>query len=269
MSEFAETAYAKLNLALHVRERMADGYHRIETLFVFCEDGDQLSAELADEVSLEMAGPFAGELRSDGNLVSRAAAILRDANGTNAGAKLRLTKNLPVASGIGGGSADAAAALRLLNRLWQLYWPAVRLEGLARQLGADVPSCIQSLPVRGEGRGDRLEPVELGLSETPVLLVNPRASLSTVEVFARWDGVDHGPLANWRDGRNDLQEVAAQLVPQIHAVLAWLSAQPGIECARMSGSGATCFALFESEEQRDRAAEAVPREWWRLATRLR
>lgn len=269
MSDLAETAYAKLNLALHVRERMADGYHRIETVFAFCEDGDDLTGQLSDGISLDVAGPFAGELPADGNLVLRAATVLRHVSATERGAALRLMKNVPVSSGIGGGSADAAAALRLLNRLWRLDWPAERLEGVARELGADVPACVQSYPVRGEGRGDSLQSLEVGLSGMPVLLVNPRTPLATAEVFARWNGVDHGPLVRWRDGRNDLEELAAELVPQIQTVLAWLSAQPGIECARMSGSGATCFALFESEKERDQAAEAVPREWWRLATRLR
>jgi 4-diphosphocytidyl-2-C-methyl-D-erythritol kinase len=123
--------------------------------------------------------------------------------------------------------------------------------------------------MRGEGRGDDLAPVELGLAGHPVLLINPRTALSTAKVFAEWDGVDRGPLVNWRDGRNDLEQPAAGLAPLIQTVLAWLSAQPGVECARMSGSGATCFALFETARARDDAAEAVPREWWRLATRLR
>jgi 4-diphosphocytidyl-2-C-methyl-D-erythritol kinase len=123
--------------------------------------------------------------------------------------------------------------------------------------------------MRGEGRGDILNPVDLGLSGTPVLLVNPRVELSTAEVFERWDGVDRGPLEDWRHGRNDLEQAATSLVPQIGGILAWVSAQPGANCVRMSGSGATCFALFENEAQRDHAAEGVPREWWRLATRLR
>jgi 4-diphosphocytidyl-2-C-methyl-D-erythritol kinase len=269
LSELVETAYAKLNLALHVREKMADGYHRIETLFVFCEDGDELRAESANDVSLEITGPFAAELDSGSNLVLDAAKALREQAGAAAGAKLSLAKNLPVSSGIGGGSADAAAALRLLNRLWELNWPDARFEPIARQLGADVPPCLYSLPMRGEGRGDEMAPVDLGFAEHPVLLINPRTALSTAEVFAQWDGIDRGPLVNWRDGRNDLEQPAAELAPLIQTVLAWLSAQPGVECARMSGSGATCFALFETERARDDAAEAVPREWWRLATRLR
>ena len=269
MSEFVETAYAKLNLALHVRERMEDGYHRIETLFVFCEDGDELKAESANDVSLEITGPFAAELDSGSNLVLATAKALREQAGAAAGAKLSLTKNLPVGSGIGGGSADAAAALRLLNRLWELNWPDDRLEPIARKLGADVAPCLYSLTMRGEGRGDDLAPVEPGLAGHPVLLINPRTALFTADVFAKWDGVDRGPLVNWRDGRNDLEQPAAGLAPLIQTVLAWLSAQAGVECARMSGSGATCFALFETARARDDAAEAVPREWWRLATRLR
>jgi 4-diphosphocytidyl-2-C-methyl-D-erythritol kinase len=124
--------------------------------------------------------------------------------------------------------------------------------------------------MRGEGAGDVLTPIDLSnLSGRPVLLVNPRVGLSTAEVFASWDGVDRGPLGDWREGRNDLEAPAIALVPQIEAVLAWLNTHPGANFARMSGSGATCFALFDSEEARDAAAEAVPREWWRLPTYLR
>jgi 4-diphosphocytidyl-2-C-methyl-D-erythritol kinase len=269
LSATGETAHAKLNLALHVRERMPDGNHRIETVFAFCEDGDELSAEAADSLSLTLSGPFAAGLGKANNIVIKAAEALQNASGHPSGAALDLRKVLPVASGLGGGSADAAAALRLLNRLWELEWPVERLEEIGREIGADVPACVHSRAMRGEGRGDELEPVDLGLSGTPALLVNPRVELSTREVFARWDGTDHGPLTDWRHGRNDLEQAATSLAPQIGGILAWLSAQPGADGVRMSGSGATCFALFENEAQRDRAATAVPREWWRLATRLR
>jgi len=121
----------------------------------------------------------------------------------------------------------------------------------------------------GRGRGDELDRVDPGLSGTPVLLINPRVELSTEQVFKAWDGVDRGPLGDWRSGRNDLEAAAGALAPQIRGILAWLAIQPGAELARMSGSGATCFAFFASDSDRDRAAEAVPREWWRLATRLR
>lgn len=264
-----EFAPAKLNLALHVRGKLPDGRHAIETVFAFCTDGDMLSGELADEISLQVAGPFAEDLGAcDDNLALRAARALAKAAAVERGASLKLDKNLPVASGIGGGSADAAAALRLLTSLWRID-PAKAGE-VAPTLGSDVPACLLSLPMRGDGAGDRLSPIDLpDLSGTPVLLVNPRVALSTPEVFAAWDGEDRGPLKDWRDGRNDLEGPARSLVPQIGDVLSWLSAQPEASFARMSGSGATCFALFDSEAARDSAAEAVPQQWWRLATFLR
>ena len=265
----AETAYAKVNLALHVRERMADGYHRIETVFAFCADGDQVSAQTADALSLELTGPFAAGLDGADNFIIKAAALLKNAYRTASNAAIRLNKQLPVASGLGGGSADAAAALRLLNRLWRLNCRLERLEEIGRDLGADVPACVRSETMRGDGKGDDLQAIDLGLSGAPVLLVNPRVEVSTAEVFERWDGTDRGPLTDWRNGRNDLEQAASAVAPQIGSILAWLSIQPGADVVRMSGSGATCFALFETEAQRDRAAIAVPREWWRLATSLR
>jgi len=269
LTAIVEIAPAKLNLALHVRGKLPDGRHSIETIFAFCTDGDRLTGELADELSLEVGGCFAAELAVESNnLVLRAARALRDSARTTKGAALTLDKRLPVASGIGGGSADAAAALRLLTSLWQV--DPKHAEEAAPMLGSDVPACLLSLPVRGERAGDRLTAVSLpGLSRTPVLLVNPRVPVSTADVFAGWDGEDRGSLDGWQEGRNDLQEPAIARAPQIGAVLAWLSAQPGAWFVRMSGSGATCFAFFRSEEARDAASEAVPREWWRLATFLR
>lgn len=269
MTVSREIAPAKLNLALHVRGKLTDGRHAIETVFAFCTDGDGLSAEPADGLTLEISGPFAAELsHGDDNLVLRAARALAESAGVRAGAAITLDKSLPVASGIGGGSADAAAALRLLTSLWRI--DPEHAQAVAPKLGSDVPACLLSLPARGEAAGDKLSPVELpGASGTPVLLVNPRVALSTADAFARWDGVDRGPLEDWREGRNDLEEPAKALVPQIETVLAWLSAQPGAKFVRMSGSGATCFAFFDSEHGRDEAAERVPREWWRLATHLR
>ncbi|MEA3079812.1 MAG: 4-diphosphocytidyl-2-C-methyl-D-erythritol kinase [Sphingomonadales bacterium] len=264
-----EIAPAKLNLALHVRGNLPDGRHAIETVFVFCTDGDRLSGEPADALSLTMTGPFARELgNTEGNLAMRAARALAGAAGVSKGAALTLDKRLPVASGIGGGSADAAAALRLLTSLWQI--DARYAEEVAPRLGSDVPACLLSLPMRGEGAGDMLTPIDLSdMSGTPALLVNPRVALSTADVFARWDGEDRGPLEDWREGRNDLKQPAITLAPQVKAVLAWLGTRPGTNFVRMSGSGATCFALFDDEQARDAAVEAVPREWWRLPTFLR
>jgi 4-diphosphocytidyl-2-C-methyl-D-erythritol kinase len=264
-----EIAPAKLNLALHVRGRLPDGRHAIETIFAFCTDGDRLSAEPADELSLKVTGPFAEQLDpGSDNLVLKAARALAHAARTDKGAAITLDKHLPVASGIGGGSADAAAALRLLTSLWRID-PA-HAAAVAPELGSDVPACLLSLPMRGEGAGDRLTPVDLPeLSGKPVLLVNPRVALSTAKVFAGWDGTDNGPLDDWVGGFNGLEAVATKQAPQIETVIAWLSAQHGAEVVRMSGSGATCFALFDSEESRDSADELVPREWWHLSTYLR
>jgi 4-diphosphocytidyl-2-C-methyl-D-erythritol kinase len=269
LSAARDIAAAKLNLALHVRGRRDDGRHAIETLFAFCTDGDRLSAEAADELTLKVSGPFAGQLPpGEDNLVLRAARMLAQAAGTEHGAAISLDKHLPVAAGLGGGSADAAATLRLLTSLWAVD-PAHAV-AVAPKLGSDVPACLLSVAARGEGAGDELTAAALPeLSGVPVLLVNPRVQLSTAEVFAGWDGNDQGPLGDWRDGRNDLEPPAIALAPQIEAVLAWLGTQPGATVVRMSGSGATCFALFDDEAQRDLAADAAPREWWRLASHLR
>lgn len=264
----SEPAPAKLNLALHVRGKLPDGRHALETVFAFCTDGDRLEAEAADELSLAIGGPFAEGLVAEDNLVLRAARALREASGTEAGARLYLTKQLPIASGIGGGSADAAAALRLLTRLWSTD-PNLAVD-VAPSIGSDVPACLLSLSARGTEAGDKLELIHDGsLSGTPVLLVNPLLPLSTREVFAGWDGVDHGPLGDWRLGRNDLEAPALKLAPVIGHVQDWLREQDGANFIRMSGSGATCFALFDSEQARDMAAADCPSNWWHLATFLR
>jgi len=270
----AETAYAKLNLALHVRAREADGYHRIETLFAFCADGDRL--EWRDAPGLAITGPFADGLEAgEGNLVLRAARAFAARFGVVEPRGFHLVKRLPVAAGIGGGSADAAAALRLLARAHGLAADDPALLAVAGALGADVPACLRSQAVRGEGRGDMLRVVE-ALPPVPVLLVNPRVACATGPVFAGWDGVDRGPLAEGApllvaaDARNDLESPARALLPVIGDVVALLAAQPGATLARMSGSGATCFALFADEAARDAADGAAAQPgWWRMATRLR
>lgn len=269
-SELVEVAPAKINLALHVRGKRDDGRHELETIFAFCTDGDRLSGSHSEDgegMSLALRGPFGADVPAEGNLVCAAFDALRGRTKTRGYTALILEKNLPVASGVGGGSADAAAALRLLTRLWGTD-PA-HAEAVAPSLGSDVPACLLSMTARGTGAGDRLVLVDAGVAGTPVLLVNPRVPLSTAEVFARWDGDDGGPLENWRDGRNDLEPPARALVPQVGEVLDWLQAQAGVTVARMSGSGATGFALFESEEARDKAASACPAHWWHMASFLR
>ena len=269
MIRYAEPAPAKLNLALHVRGRLPDGRHRLETVFAFCTDGDMVEAEAADDLSLTVVGPFAADLSAgDDNLVMKAAGALRRSAGVQGGAALTLRKKLPVASGIGGGSADAAATLRLLTRLWKV--DPSHAATVAPELGSDVPACLLSMTARGGGAGDELELLDdPAIAGTPVLLANPGVALSTADVFARWDGDDRGPLGDWRDGRNDLQAPATGLVPELADVLAWLNSQAGTTFVRMSGSGATCFALFEAEDARDAAAGRVPGHWWHLPTVLR
>lgn len=266
-----ETAFAKINLALHVRHRRADGYHAIETLFAFAEDGDVL--RLTDGEGLSVTGPFAAAIGGGDNLVMRAAEAYRARFGGGA-AGFVLDKRLPVAAGIGGGSADAAAALRLLARRDGVAVDHPDLHGIAAELGADVPACLLSRTVRGDGRGDALRTVDdAGLAGRALLLVNPNVPLATGPVFAGWDGLDRGPLAEGEPlavaqaARNDLALPACRLRPEIEAVLDWLSAQEGVVLARMSGSGATCFALFADDAARDRVA--VPQHWWSLATRIR
>ncbi|HEY0012261.1 MAG TPA: 4-(cytidine 5'-diphospho)-2-C-methyl-D-erythritol kinase [Allosphingosinicella sp.] len=266
-----ETAFAKLNLALHVRARDPDGYHRIETIFAFCEDGDRLSVGEGEGLSLAVAGPFGHELSSgDDNLAMRAAYALADLCGASDGAALTLEKRLPVSAGLGGGSADAGAVLRLLCRWWEVTPPEEALHALAARLGADVPACLWSRPARGEGRGDALEPwPDESFAGAPVLLVNPGTPLSTAAVFASWNGDDLGPLGALEGSRNDLEPPAIALIPEIAEILGALC---GARFARMSGSGATCFGLYESGEARDAAAAAIRAafpQWWQLSTRLR
>jgi 4-diphosphocytidyl-2-C-methyl-D-erythritol kinase len=279
-----EPAPAKINLALHVRHRRTDGYHELETLFAFATDGDVLTVAPSDTDDFMIDGPHADALTpsplqgrgrvADDNLVTRALAAFRQTFATNHPYAIRLTKNLPVASGIGGGSADAAATLRALARLNDIGLDDPRLHAIAATLGADVPPCLTGRTALGTGRGDDLVTLT-GLAGTPLLLVNPRVAVSTAAVFAGWDGEDRGPLPEGdlltraRAGRNDLEPPATRIAPVIAEVRALLDAAPGAMLSRMSGSGATCFALFADPAARDAAAaSAADRGWWTLATTM-
>jgi 4-diphosphocytidyl-2-C-methyl-D-erythritol kinase len=271
----SETAYAKINLALHVRGRRADGYHDLETLFAFVDAGDTLTANEAEDFSLTVTGPFASDLADEpDNLVLRAVRLMARYNGITTGLAFTLDKQLPIASGIGGGSADAAAALRLADLIWGPHRVVVRASDFCTELGADVPACCVSRTCFGSGVGDRLVDFEIdGLAGTPVLLVNPQVACPTGPVFRRWDGIDKGPLdpRHWLDARNDLEAPAIALVPAIGEVLAALR-QTGSRLARMSGSGATCFALFDYGVARDLAARQIMAdhpEWWTMCGALR
>ena len=277
-----ETGWAKINLALHVRARRPDGYHDIETLFAFVDGGDALTAHVAEADSLVLSGAFAEGLSAgEDNLVPRALTLLRSRYGAGRVPPLamRLVKHLPVAAGIGGGSADAAALARLVRRH---FLPEIGDAALARtvaSLGADVAACVASATCLGTGVGAALEPVsDLRLAGTPVLLVNPRQPVATGPVFAAWDGIDRGPLfigaearAQLLAARNDLQRPATAQCPAIADILCELGAhRPWL--ARMSGSGATCFALFDAPAARDEAAASLAMShshWWQMAGTLR
>jgi 4-diphosphocytidyl-2-C-methyl-D-erythritol kinase len=270
-----EAAPAKINLALHVRARQPDGYHEIETLFAFARDGDLVTVAEAEAPSFTITGPFAAGLDGEGdNLVTRAAAAFATTFGIDRRHAIALDKRLPIASGIGGGSADAAATLRALARLHGIALDDSRLLAAAMPLGADLPACLLGQTSLGTGRGDVLVPIE-GLPGTPLLLVNPRVPVPTGAVFRGWDGVDRGPIPEGPlldracAARNDLAPPAIAIAPVIAEVEATLAAAPGALLARMSGSGATCFALFEREADRDAAAgQADARGWWTLATTM-
>ncbi|MCP5396405.1 MAG: 4-(cytidine 5'-diphospho)-2-C-methyl-D-erythritol kinase [Sphingomonadaceae bacterium] len=266
-----ETAYAKINLALHVRHRREDGYHALETLFAFVDDGDRLVARNSAEDRLAVSGEFGGVLDDPfGNIVAKALTALPRAEGL----AVELDKRLPVAAGLGGGSADAGAVFRLVER--SHGWPDDWRERAAK-LGADVPACVLSETCIGRGTGTELEPVASDLTGKPVLLVNPRIPLATGPVFAAWDGRDRGALPEGsvseiaQAGRNDLEAPAISLCPAIADVLAELR-KDAPWLARMSGSGATCFALYDSAQARDAAAArigAAQPGWWQMAGKLR
>ncbi|VVT16030.1 4-(cytidine 5'-diphospho)-2-C-methyl-D-erythritol kinase [Erythrobacter sp. EC-HK427] len=297
-----ETAYAKINLALHVRRRREDGYHELETLFAFVDAGDVLVAHSAEVDSLLVVGEFSGLLaplppslgggvggggsslstvappsptlpHGEGGKLDNIVAKALNALPRAGGLAITLEKNLPVAAGLGGGSADAGAVFRMVRDAYGL--PDDWRERAAK-LGADVPACVDSDMHIGTGVGDERREIENDLKGMAVLLVNPRVPLPTGPVFKAWDGKDRGPLPDGpasriaRAGRNDLRAPAISLCPVIADVLAALEAT-GPWMAEMSGSGATCFALFEHNEQRDQAAEILlgnHPDWWQMKGNL-
>ncbi|MCX5576659.1 4-(cytidine 5'-diphospho)-2-C-methyl-D-erythritol kinase [Kaistia terrae] len=280
-------APAKINLALHITGRRADGYHRLDSLVVFAAIGDTIEAIAAPdttEPTLDIVGPFAAGLDSGSdNLVLRAARAHAAAGGRIDGLALRLIKRLPVASGIGGGSADAAATLRLLDTIAPL--PSAGADtrlAMATRLGADVPMCLRSTPLRATGIGERIEPLR-HFPTLPMVLVNPGVAVSTPSVFKRLEHADNLPLpefplafadaaalAEWLiQTRNDLEAGAVGALPVIADALAALNATTGCLLARMSGSGATVFGLFADATMAKLAAERIAAqhpEWWVVAT---
>jgi 4-diphosphocytidyl-2-C-methyl-D-erythritol kinase len=290
MTRVARAAPAKLNLTLEVVGRREDGYHLLDSLVAFTEYGDTVEAAPGDGLSLVMDGPFGAVLAVDPaeNLVLRAARLLAAEAGIAPEAALCLTKRLPVASGIGGGSSDAAATLSALSALWRLTPAPEDLARLGLKLGADVPVCLAGRPARLEGIGERIGPAPV-LPAAPIVLVNPGIGLPTPQVFRARRGAfsaGAGPAgvlaqspadapalaASLARYGNDLTAPAIETLPVIAKVLAALDAAPGCLLARMSGSGATCFALFAEDQTAEAAAATIGRArpgWWAVATRLK
>jgi 4-diphosphocytidyl-2-C-methyl-D-erythritol kinase len=284
--DLAEQAPAKVNLALHVTGRRADGYHLLDMLVTFTRHGDRLGFQATDADQFHLSGRFAPQLAdASGNLVLKARDALRraaHAAGLHAPpVSIHLEKNLPVASGIGGGSADAAATLRGLMRLWQLELPTGRLGELALELGADVPMCLAGRPLMATGIGEILRPLS-GFPSFAMLLGNPLVGVSTPEVFRRLAGKDNPPIvlpaeplrdrAQWLSAigslRNDLELPARALCPEI-GLLSRLIDEQGAGLTRMSGSGASCFGFFHDIHEASAAAIALHKirpDWYFQAT---
>ena len=277
-------APAKLNLYLHVTGRRADGYHELDSLVTFTALADTLELAPADSLDLTVTGPFAGALDAGGNLAARAATALAERLGRSAAVQMTLDKQIPVAAGLGGGSADAAAVLRGLARLWRLgAGHAAALHEVALRLGADVPVCLDSRAASMAGIGEALS-APPPLPPCAALLINPGVPVPTGPVFAARRGpfstaspIDEAPknatalAALLRGRRNDLEQPAIERAPEIGVVLTRLAHTPGCLLARMSGSGGTCFGLFEDEAAAAAAADAIAREepaWWVRATSL-
>jgi 4-diphosphocytidyl-2-C-methyl-D-erythritol kinase len=278
-------AAAKVNLYLHVIGRRADGYHLLDSLVVFPDIGDRLSGWAGLSLELALEGREAASLKAsrEDNLVLRAARALAAHAGIAPRARLLLEKNLPVASGLGGGSSDAAAALRLLARLWRLPIAERALTALGATLGADVPACLLERPVWAAGVGEALTPA-CGLPQAGILLANPGIPLPTAAVYAARSGPFSAPgrfapmpkdvfslAAMLKSRRNDLTQAATRLIPEIESVLSRLWALEGVLLSRMSGSGASCFALFADRGTAERARLALcafEPSWWCAAGSL-
>ena len=275
-------APAKVNLYLHVTGKRPDGYHLLDSLFAFAADGDVVTAERADGLSLEIVG--APDLSAgEDNIMMKAARKLAAALGIEPNARLVLEKNLPIASGIGGGSTDAAATLKALQMLWQKTLPDEKLYALALELGADVPSCLAGKAVQVSGVGEILTPAP-EIPALPVVLVNPNKPVSTPAVFKTRKPVFSKPMpfasdcedidafiAELKKRRNDLQDAARALEPAVGKVLQALENQPLCLFSAMSGSGGTCFGLFRSPADAATAAQdiaAAHPDWWVKQTAL-
>ena len=264
-----EFAPAKVNLTLRVGQARSDGYHPLDSLVVFADWGDEITIREADGIMMSLSGEASRDLAGvGGNLVLQAACALREAAGVEAGAMINLHKEIPVSAGLGGGSADAAATLRALNRFWELGWSLDQLAQLAITLGADVPACIYSRPLRMRSIGEWIEVLD-NFPAFRAVIINPGIAVSTAEIFQRFDrgqpealveaSSPHKDTITWLNSEpNDLEAPAKLAQPEIGVALDWLGQQDDVRLARMSGSGASCFALFEDAGASRQVAEDYP-----------
>jgi len=277
-------APAKINLFLYVGDQRADGYHALQSLMVFADVGDELMIESADDLSLAIEGPFAAALKGESdNIVLKAARALAKRANVTPNAKLTLAKNLPVASGIGGGSADAAAALRGLCKLWQVKLTEADLQDVALSLGSDVPACLKGRPCWVEGIGERLTVIPI-FPLLHIVLINPGVAVSTADAYRMLEtksGTGREHPATFRDANallgflettgNDLEAPARKLAPLICEVMAALCEDEATLLARMSGSGATCFGLYGSSDAARETASKIGTAnpgWWVKAAKI-
>lgn len=275
-------AFAKVNLYLHVCAKRPDGYHELDSLVVFAQTGDRIEVTAASDLSLSITGPLAGSLENEpDNLVLQAARKLQNLCGVKEGAHIVLDKHLPVAAGIGGGSGDAAATIKALCQLWDVSPSKSDLESLALSLGADVPICLAGHAAHVGGIGEDISSRKI--PECWMVLVNPGVGVSTPSVFKARRGAfkPASPIADQfqfegfigalKERSNDLMEPAISIAPIIETVLNKLETQKGSALSRMSGSGATCFALFEEKIDAENAKKAIKNaqpDWWAVAAKL-
>lgn len=279
LQTFTLLAPAKINLFLHITGKREDGFHLLQSLMVFVDVGDELTFAPYDGLFLDIDGPFAADLNvaPHDNLIYKAALLLAEEYRVPAKARIALRKNLPVASGVGGGSSDAATALRGLVKLWGLPVEDSRLQKIAQMLGADVPACLAHKPVWAEGIGEKMTWMP-HLPQLHMVLVNPLIATPTPEVFRRF-GARFSPqlqysgrrksmqewIADLSRYRNDLSDAALTVTPQITDVLAAIAATPMCHFARLSGSGATCFGVYDSPQGVAAAVNklrAAHPDWW-------
>ncbi len=266
-------ARAKINLCLHITGQRPDGYHNLDSIVVFPKIGDLLEITPARDLSLSIDGPFAAGVPVEENSIIRAAQLMPNRQG----ARIKLTKNLPHAAGIGGGSSDAATAVKLFAKLWDIPLPNV---ASILSLGADVPVCMSDIAQHMQGVGEVLEPI-ISLPEFSIVLVNCGIAVPTSEIFNGLKSKDNpkiDPFSRFETPaeffdflgrqRNDMQHAAFELVPETASVINTLQKRTGCKLARMSGSGATCFGLFETQNQAGQAAQSIIEdnpEWWVVA----